>query len=138
MSKLVAFAAIQGGYKVVSTAEGELRKALETFDADSKIEFPNTGYYLPVIYSLTGMKVETLEDLKKPMEFAKGLLPPHLKGANHLPYLGPLLDAGMAAIFAYEIMEAIRILREPDFYLSQEDPDIDWTSRRYDSSKEGR
>ena len=125
MSKLVAFAAIQGGYKVVSTAEGAYQNALETYDAASKIEFPNTGYYLPVIYSLTGMKVETLEDIKKPLEFARGLLPPHIKGKNHLPYLGPLLDAGMAAIFAYEIIEALRILREPDFYLHQEDPDIE-------------
>jgi len=125
MSKLVAFAAIQGGYKVVSTAEGEYNRALAEFNADSKIEFPNTGYYLPVIYSLTGMKVETLEDLKKPLEFARGLLPPHVKGKNHLPYLGPLLDAGMASIFCYEILEALRILREPDFYLPQEDPDID-------------
>jgi len=125
MSKLVAFAGIQGGYKVVSTAEGEFKNALDTFDAASKIEFPNTGYYLPVIYSLTGMKVETLEDLKKPLEFARGLLPPHIKGKHHLPYLGPLLDAGMAAIFSYEILEALRILREPDFYFPQEDPDID-------------
>ncbi len=100
MSKLVAFAAIQGGYKVVSQAEGAFNNALQTFNADSKIEFPNTGYYLPVIYSLTGMKCETLEDLKKPMEFARGLLPPHIKGKNYLPYLGPLLDAGMAALFA--------------------------------------
>jgi acetyl-CoA synthase len=125
MSKLVAFAAIQGGYKVVSQAEGEYKKALKAFNADSKIEFPNTGYYLPVIYSLTGMKVKTLEDIKKPLEFARGLLPPHVKGKNHLPYLGPLLDAGMAAIFSYEIIEALRILREPDFYFSQEDPDIE-------------
>ena len=125
MSKIVAFAGIQGGYKVVSTAEGQYKKALETYNADSKIEFPNTGYYLPVIYSLTGMKVETLEDIKKPLDFARGLLPPHIKGKNHLPYLGPLLDAGMAAIFAYEIIEALRILREPDFYLPQEDPDIE-------------
>ena len=125
MSKLVAFAAIQGGYKVVSTAEGQFKNALASFNADSKIEFPNTGYYLPVIYSLTGMKVETLEDLKKPLEFARGLLPPHVKGKNHLPYLGPLLDAGMAAIFSYEIIEALRILREPDYYLPQEDPDLD-------------
>jgi len=125
MSKLVAFAAIQGGYKVVSTAEGEFKNAMESFNADSKIEFPNTGYYLPVIYSLTGMKVEKLEDLKKPLEFARGLLPPHVKGKNHLPYLGPLLDAGMAAIFSYEIIEALRILREPDFYIPQEDPDLD-------------
>jgi len=125
MSKLVAFAGIQGGYKVVSAAEGAFQNALEAFDASSKIEFPNTGYYLPVIYSLTGMKVETLEDIRKPLEFARGLLPPHIKGKNHLPYLGPLLDAGMAAIFAYEIIEALRILREPDFYLPQEDPDIE-------------
>jgi len=125
MSKLIAFAAIQGGYKIVSKAEGEFKHALESYDAASKIEFPNTGYYLPVIYSLTGMKVETLEDMKKPLEFARGLLPPHVKGKNHLPYLGPLLDAGMGAIFAYEILEALRILREPEFYLPQEDPDID-------------
>ena len=68
---------------------------------------------------------EKLEDLKKPLEFARGLLPPHVKGKNHLPYLGPLLDAGMAAIFAYEILEAIRILREPDFYVPGEEPDIE-------------
>ena len=125
MSKLVAFAAIQGGYKVVSTAEGQFRRAMESFNADSKIEFPNTGYYLPVIYSLTGMKVEKLEDLKKPLEFARGLLPPHVKGKNHLPYLGPLLDAGMAAVFAYEVIEALRILREPDFYQPGEEPDLE-------------
>jgi acetyl-CoA synthase len=125
MSKLVAFAAIQGGYKVVSTVEGEYRRALESYSADTKVQFPNTGYYLPVIYSLTGMKVETLEDMKKPLEFARKLLPPHVKGKHHLPYLGPLLDAGMAAILAFEIQEALRIVKEPDFYIPQEDPDIE-------------
>ncbi|MCP4719229.1 MAG: CO dehydrogenase/CO-methylating acetyl-CoA synthase complex subunit beta [Desulfobacteraceae bacterium] len=125
MSKLIAFAAIQGGYKVVAEAEGQLEKALQTYDASTKVGFPNTAYYLPVIYSLTGMKVETLEDLKKPLEFARGLLPPHIKLKNWLPYLGPLLDAGMAGIFAYEIIEALRYLNEPDFYIAQEDPDIE-------------
>jgi acetyl-CoA synthase len=72
MSKLVAFAAIQGGYNVVSEVEGELRNALAAFDASTKIEFPNTGYYLPVIYSLLGIPVKTLEDLKKPMKFEIG------------------------------------------------------------------
>ncbi len=125
MSKLIAFAAIQGGYKVVAEAEGQLNKALATYDASTKVGFPNTAYFLPVIYSLTGMKVETLEDLKKPMEFAKGLLPPHIKLKNWLPYLGPLLDAGMAGIFSYEIIEALRYLNDPDFYFPHEDPDID-------------
>jgi len=125
MSKLIAFAAIQGGYKVVAQAEGQLNQALQTYDASTKVGFPNTAYYLPVIYSLTGLKVETLEDLKKPMEFAKGLLPPHIKLKNWLPYLGPLLDAGMAGIISYEVIEALRYLNEPDFYIAQEDPDIE-------------
>ncbi len=125
MSKLIAFAAIQGGYKVVAQVEGELEKALQTYDASTKVEFPNTAYYLPVIYSLTGLKCETLEDLKKPMEFAKGLLPPHIKLKNWLPYLGPLLDAGMAGIISYEIKEALRYLNDPDFYIAQEDPDVE-------------
>ncbi len=125
MSKLIAFAAIQGGYKVVAQVEGELERALQTYDASTKVGFPNTAYYLPVIYSLTGLKVETLEDLKKPMAFARGLLPPHIKLKNWLPYLGPLLDAGMAGILSYEIKEALRYLNEPDFYIAQEDPDIE-------------
>jgi acetyl-CoA synthase len=125
MSKLVAFAAIQGGYNVVSEVEGLLRNALATYSADTKVEFPNTGYYLPVIYSLLGHKVETLEDMQKPMKFARGLLPPHIKRVNHLPYLGPLLDAGMAAILAYELREGIRSVTDPDFYYPQEDPDIE-------------
>jgi len=125
MSKLIAFAAIQGGYKVVAQVEGQLEKALQTYDASTKVGFPNTAYYLPVIYSLTGLKVETLEDLKKPMAFARGLLPPHIKLKNWLPYLGPLLDAGMAGILSYEIKEALRYLNEPDFYLHAEDPDVE-------------
>jgi acetyl-CoA synthase len=125
MSRLVAFAAIQGGYNIVSKVEGKYKKALETYNADTKVGFPNTAYYLPVIYSLLGMKVETLEDIKKPLEFVRGLLPPHIKGHNHLPYLGPLLDAGMAALLAFEIEEALRYLEYPDFYLHSEDIDED-------------
>ena len=123
MSRLVAFAAIQGGYNIVSKVEGMYKKALETHSANTKVGFPNTAYYLPVIYSLLGLKVETLEDMKKPLDFARGLLPPHVKGSHHLPYLGPLLDAGMAALFAFEIQEAIRYLNEPNFYLHSEDID---------------
>ncbi len=125
MSRLVAFAAIQGGYNIVSKVEGKYKKALQTYDASTKVGFPNTAYYLPVIYSLLGMKVETLEDIKKPLEIARGLLPPHVKGQHHLPYLGPLLDAGMAALFAFEIEEALRYLEDPNFYLHSEEPDLE-------------
>lgn len=125
MSRLVAFAAIQGGYNIVSKVEGKYKKALQTYNADTKVGFPNTAYYLPVIYSLLGLKVETLEDIQKPLAFARKLLPPHVKGSNHLPYLGPLLDAGMAALFAFEIEEALRYLEDPDFYHPSEEVDLD-------------
>lgn len=125
MSRLVAFAAIQGGYNIVSKVEGKYQQALDTFDASTKVEFPNTAYFLPVIYSLLGIKVETLEDMKQPLDIARNLLPPHVKGHNHLPYLGSLLDAGMAALFAFEIDEALRYLNEPDYYLHSEDVDED-------------
>ncbi len=137
MSRLIAFAAIQGGYKVVSQAEGALQKALATYNADTKVGFPNTGYFLPVIYSLFGIKVETLEDLQEPLDIARGLLPPHIKNKTWLPFLGPLLDAGMAGIISYEIIEALRYLNEPDFYLHAEDPDIEngkiWTGAADDT-----
>ena len=126
MSKLVAFAVIQGAYNIVAKAEGKLKRALETYGGTQKLEFPNTAYYLPIIYSLTGIKVTDLESALKPMEFARKLLPPHIKKDCHLPYLGPLLDAGMAALFAEEIMEAIRYIEDPDFYQpGVEDPDVE-------------
>jgi len=73
-----------------------------------------------------GMKVETLADAEQVMKRCRALLPPHVKKDCHTPYLGPLLDAGIAAIFAEEIVEAIRYVEEPDFYQpSVEDPDIE-------------
>jgi len=126
MSKLVAFAAIQGGYNIVSKAEGKLKEAIDKYGPKQEIGFPNTAYYLPIIYSLLGMKIETLADAEPVMKRCRELLPPHVKKDCHVPYLGPLLDAGMAALFAEEIVEAIRYVEEPDFYQPNvEDPDLE-------------
>jgi acetyl-CoA synthase len=126
MSKLVAFAAIQGAYNIVSKTEGAYKRALETYGGAQKLEFPNTAYFLPIIYSLTGIKVTDMDSARRPLEFARSLLPPHVKNVCNLPYLGPLLDAGMAALFAEEISEAIRYLEDPDFYQPEiEDPDVE-------------
>jgi acetyl-CoA synthase len=123
MSRLVAFAAIQGAYNIVQKAEGKLKEALVKYGPEQKIEFPDTAYYLPIIYSLLGAKIETLADAEPVMERCRQLLPPHMKGKIHVPYLGHTLDAGMAAILAEEIAEAIRYVEDPDFYTTEEDPD---------------
>jgi acetyl-CoA synthase len=101
------------------------KRRSDTYNADTKIGFPNTAYYLPVIYSLTGMKVETLEDLKKPLEFARGCCRRTSRARTTCPTWDPLLDAGMAAIFSYEIMEALRILNNRISTIPEEDPDIE-------------
>ena len=124
MSRLVAFAAIQGAYNIVQKAEGKLKEALKKYGPEQKLEFPDTAYYLPIIYSLLGAKIEKLADAEPVMERVRTLLPPHMKTTIHVPYLGHTLDAGMAAILAEEIAEAIRYVEDPDFYTMEEDPDI--------------
>ncbi|MEZ4524533.1 MAG: hypothetical protein R2941_01245 [Desulfobacterales bacterium] len=49
--------------------------------------FPNTAYYLPVICSLLGIKVETLEEMKKPLEVARQLLPAYPEAFIMCPIL---------------------------------------------------
>ncbi|SPF43065.1 Carbon monoxide dehydrogenase/acetyl-CoA synthase subunit alpha [Syntrophobacter sp. SbD1] len=118
MSRLVAFAAIQGAYNIVSKAEGKFQQAMDKFGANQPIGFPNTAYYLPIIYSILGIKIEKLGDAEPVLKICRELLPPHIKTQKgiHLPYLGGTLDSGMAAILAEEVVEAIRYVEEPDFY----------------------
>lgn len=127
MSRLVAFAAIQGAYNIVSKAEGKFRKAMDQYGGNQPLAFPNTAYYLPIIYSVLGIRVEKLSDAEKVLARCKELLPPHVKPQHniHLPYLGHTLDAGMASLLAEEIVEAIRYVEDPDFYLSGEDCDVE-------------
>jgi acetyl-CoA synthase len=117
MSKLVAFAAIQGGYNIVSKVEGDYKRP-GTFNADTKVGFPNTAYYLPVIYSLLGIKVEKLEDMKKPLEVCPQTAAPAHQGPQ--PSALPRAPAGCryGRALAFEIEEGLRYLNEPDFYLS--------------------
>ena len=58
MSRIIASAAIRGAHKIVKQAEQILAKAIKEKGKDCKVEFPNTGYYIPIIYSMTGRAVE--------------------------------------------------------------------------------
>ncbi len=67
-----------------------------------KSAFPNTGYFLPIIYGILGVPVKKLSDMGPVLDRAASLLPPRVKETHNLPYLGPALDAGMATFFAEE------------------------------------
>ncbi len=122
MSKIICSAAIRGAHKIVDMAEEKYEEALKKYGPEHEVSFPNTGYYLPIIYSMLGAKVQQLGDMKEIFQECRKLLPPPVSDEIWLPYLAPALDAGMATFFAEEMFEAIRYLEEPDFYTKTEDP----------------
>ena len=68
MSRYIATRAIRGANALVTEAEFMLNKALAEKGGSTPISFPNTAYYLPTIYGLTGIAVETLGQLKDALQ----------------------------------------------------------------------
>ncbi|MFA6449443.1 MAG: acetyl-CoA decarbonylase/synthase complex subunit alpha/beta [bacterium] len=122
MSKIIAAAAIRGARKIVARAEEKYKQAVDRFGMNQEVAFPNTAYYLPVIYGILGEKVQKLSDMERILAKCRVLLPGNVAEKCHLPYLAPALDAGMATFFAEELIEAIRYIEEPDYYVKGEDP----------------
>ena len=122
MSKIICSAAIRGAKKIIEMAEETYEQALQKYGPDQEVSFPNTAYFLPVIYSMLGAKVQKLGEMKEIFEECRKLLPPVVTEDIWLPYLAPALDAGMATFFAEEMYEAIRYLNEPNYYTKTEEP----------------
>jgi acetyl-CoA synthase len=122
MSKIICSAAIRGAQKIFDRGEATYKATLEKYGPDQEIGFPNTAYYLPIIYSMTGMPVAKLGDMKKVFELCRKLIPAPVREKNPLPYLAPTLDAGMATYFVEEMVEAIKYLENPNLYVNGEDP----------------
>ncbi|MBE3135044.1 MAG: CO dehydrogenase/CO-methylating acetyl-CoA synthase complex subunit beta, partial [Acidobacteria bacterium] len=113
MSRIIAAAAIRGAREMARQAEELLEQAIRAKGEDAAVEFPNTGYFIPIIYAMTGREVHTLADFRPVMDEIRGLLPPPVEDRLWLPYLAPALDAGMATLYAEEIIEACRYLVGP-------------------------
>lgn len=122
MSKIIAANVISGAHSVYEKARKKYEQAVKKYGKKKEVAFPNTGYYLPVIYGILGFPVKNLGDVGMVLDRSEKLLPAKVREKTHLPYLGPVLDAGMASLFNYEIIEAIRYIEDPDFYIPAEDP----------------
>ncbi|MEK6699420.1 MAG: acetyl-CoA decarbonylase/synthase complex subunit alpha/beta [Nitrospirota bacterium] len=111
MSKVIATGAILGSHYYVKQAEALVQKAIDEKGADFKFEFPDTGYFLPQIFAMTGYEVHTVGDMRTALEqHVKPLLTDAPEDHLYKPYLGEALDAGMAALFAQEIIMAVRYI----------------------------
>jgi acetyl-CoA synthase len=118
MSRYIATRAIRGANGLVAEADALLEKAIAEKGADTPVKFPNTAYYLPVIYGMLGHKVETLGDLEPVLDHAKKLLHPVPDEDLWVPYLGETLDSGMSTLLAAEAIEGIRFVygEQPEPY----------------------
>ena len=115
MSRFIATSAIRGAHGVVTKAEEMLKSALDKHGEEASVAFVDkegvgSTFFLPVIYGYLGHKIEKLGDMAWPLEHARSLLPP-VPGDNlWLPYLGELADAGVATLFAEEIIKGIEFV----------------------------
>jgi acetyl-CoA synthase len=114
MSKIIASSAIRGAHQIVRDAEDYLAKAIAAKGIDCAVGFPDTAYSLPVIYSLSGERVDRLSDMQKIIDECHRLLPEVPSESLWLPYLGGTLDSGIATLFAFEIIEACKYLIGPN------------------------
>jgi acetyl-CoA synthase len=122
MSRIIATRAIRGACELVMRAERELARAIDEKGLNRRVEFPNTAYYLPISHGILGMNIENLGGLRELLDEARKLLPEIPDDKLWLPYLGHTLDAGMAALFADEIIEAIKYTQDPLPYLPGPNP----------------
>jgi len=116
------FSAINGANKIVKMCEEKWKEAMDKYGPNQDVSFPDTAYYLPIIYGILGIPVSKLSHMEKVFKICNDLLPEPVRKECHLPYLGPVLDAGMATLFAEEMYEAIKYIEQPDFYCSEEEP----------------
>ena len=102
---------VEGGrfIKIVERADNLYQDALDKWGPVQPVGFPNTAYYLPIIYAMLGHKVEKLADIPPVLARCQALLPPPVRERHPLPYLAPALDAGMAEKSA-EFRAALRAL----------------------------
>jgi acetyl-CoA synthase len=114
MSKLIASSAIRGARSVVARARNATKAAIDAKGPDQPVAFPNTGYFLPVAYSMLGLEIKTLGQTRDIIDKCENILPAVPREAAWLPYLGNALDAGMATLLAFEVIEACKTVVGPD------------------------
>ena len=99
---------------MVGRAEQALAEAIEEKGKDTPVAYPNTAYYLPIMYLFLGQKVEKLGDLEESLAEAKKLLRPIPTDGLWLPYLGDTLDCGVATLIAEETIESLKFVPGPN------------------------
>ncbi len=113
MSDLLKELGSKGTAAIISATNNAIEKAARDFGLDQKINFPETNYYLPFIFSMFKLEVKTLRDCQIALKGAQDLDAGKESLNNlRLGLLGGLLDKGIAALICEEILAAINYLEK--------------------------
>ncbi|MCB4791231.1 MAG: CO dehydrogenase/CO-methylating acetyl-CoA synthase complex subunit beta [Elusimicrobia bacterium] len=110
MSKIVATAVMSGAAKILADVKEKYKVILNAKGPEFETVFPGTAYYLPMIFALTGVKIQKLKDIGNFLSYAEKLIhnPPLEK--NWLPYLGDALDSGLSTLMLEEILMMLKYI----------------------------
>ena len=101
--------AIDGAEAAIRAAGERLDNAIRRLGQGASIGYPQTSYYLPFVYGLTGRKTTRLGELKAVLDEAE-------RSVKKKPTVENALDAGLAFLMATEVAESIRYAVERDPY----------------------
>lgn len=101
-----------GNDAVFGLTEGAINGAIEKYGEDKAVSFPNTAYCLPCYYSVTGVKVTNLKELKEALGVVKTLMTREQK----------LNDAFMSGVATALCAEFIEVLKYIDGAAPYEEP----------------
>jgi acetyl-CoA synthase len=92
-----------GNDAVYGLTEGAINAAIEQHGADKAVSFPNTAYSLPCYYAVTGVKVNTLGELKEALGVVKTLMTREMRTHD-------IFMSGVATALCAEFIEVLKYI----------------------------
>ncbi len=87
--------------------------AIAQYGEAEPVSFPGTAYSLPCYYSITGVKITTLGEMKAAMDNIKAMM-------TRAPRLQDAFDSGIASALCAEFLEALKYLHGAEPYAEPE------------------
>jgi len=98
----------QTSQTLVGAAQKALTDAVARKGASASFGFEGTAFYLPLSYALLGLEVKTLKDAGDVLAQARKLVRGEkARDGLAVPYLDGMLQQGLAALFAEEVLAAL-------------------------------
>lgn len=111
--------AFRGSDEMYFKAEAAVKETIEKVGEDAPVSFGSTAYYLACIYAYTGLKVETMGQLRDALKPIRDMMTREYHTAD-------VFHSGVATAMAAEVIEACKYALNPAPY-----GDEDETVRKY-------